>query len=405
MKSKALREQRAKLVSDARALTDAVGADGVMSGEDEARFDAIMAEADKIKANIDRIEALEASESHLAQRREHRAGREDISADDTKAAAEFETSVFRHYLKHGIANMSDEMRAVALPRIQAAQGTTTGSGGGYTIPQGFMARMEEAQLAFGGMREVSYVFSTDSGNDLPIPTDNDTSNTGALLSENTQVSNQDVAFGSVSMHAYTYSSKLVLVANQLLQDSAFDLDTYLARKLGDRLARIQNTHFTTGDGAAKPNGVVTAATSGVTAASATDITSDELIDLMHSVDPAYRMNARYMFNDATLKVLKKKKDGDGQYLWLSGLAVREPDTILGAPYTVNQSMASIATGAKPVLYGDFSKYYIRMVTGVQVLRLVERYADYNQTGFLAFQRCDGQLVDAGTHPIKYIVNA
>jgi HK97 family phage major capsid protein len=126
---------------------------------------------------------------------------------------------------------------------------------------------------------------------------------------------------------------------------------------------------------------------------------------MHSVDPAYRANARYMFNDGTLKVLKKKKDGDGQYLWLSGLAVREPDTIMGKPYTINQHMASIATGAKVALFGDFSKYYIRRVAGVQVLRLTERYADYNQTAFLMFARADGALVDAGTNPIKHLINA
>jgi HK97 family phage major capsid protein len=146
------------------------------------------------------------------------------------------------------------------------------------------------------------------------------------------------------------------------------------------------------------------ATLGVTAA-ATDISMDNMIELHHSVDPAYRSKARFMLNDATLLVLKKKKDGQGRYLWQSGIAVKEPDTLDGMPYTINQAMASIATTAKPVLFGDFSKYYIRKVSGLMVLRLSERYAELNQTAFVAFERADGALVDAGTHPLKYIANA
>jgi HK97 family phage major capsid protein len=115
------------------------------------------------------------------------------------------------------------------------------------------------------------------------------------------------------------------------------------------------------------------------------------------------MNARFMFADSTLKVLKKKKDGDGQYLWSSGVAIKEPDRIGGYPYVINQSMDAIGSGKKPIMFGDFAKYYIRRVAGADVLRLTERYADYNQTGFLAFQRWDGNLVDAGTNPLKHLV--
>jgi HK97 family phage major capsid protein len=245
------------------------------------------------------------------------------------------------------------------------------------------------------------------GNALPIPTDNDTSNSGAILTENTQTGAQDVTFGAVTLNAYTYTSKLVLVSNQLLQDSAFNLDAFLSGKLGTRIARAINTHFTTGDGASKPNGVVTAATLGKAGATGqtASIIWDDIIDLHHSVDPSYRRNGRFMMADSSLKIIKKLKDGDGRYLWQSGVALKEPDTIDGKPYTVNQDMAAMATSAKPLLFGDFSKYFIRKVTGVQVLRLVERYADYNQTGFLAFERWDGNLVDAGTHPVKYYANA
>lgn len=405
MKSKKLRERRAKLVADARAVSDAVPDGKTMSAEDTAKFDAMMAEADTLKAEIDRIENLETIEAGLGDRIGRRAGRENISEDEARARAAVQSDAFNHYLRFGMANMTDEHRAIALPRFQAAQGTGNDSAGGYTVPEGFYGQIESAMLAFGGMLEVAYTFQTSSGNDLPIPTDNDTSNEGAIIGENpTSASEQDVTFGAVRLGAYTYTSKMIRVSNQLLQDSAFNLPTFLSGKLGERLARIQNRHFTTGDGASKPYGAVSMATLGVTAA-ATDITMDNMIELHHSVDPAYRSKARFMLNDATLLVLKKKKDGQGRYLWQSGIAVKEPDTLDGMPYTINQSMASIATTAKPVLFGDFSKYYIRKVSGLMVLRLSERYAELNQTAFVSFERADGALVDAGTHPLKYIANA
>jgi len=407
MKSKVLREQRAKLIEDARAL---LPSDGAISDEISAKFDEMMASADKMKADIDRVERLEGEEAHLSARIERRAGREGISKDEAAERNALENEAFGAYLRFGLANMTDEQRSIAQQRIQnpqggfrAALGTVPDTAGGYTVPEGFYGQIESAQLAYGGMLENAFVFDTSTGNALPIPTDNDTTNKGAILTENTQTGNQDIAFGAVTLNAYTYTSKLVLVSNQLLQDSAFNLDSYLAQKLGTRLARIVNDHFTTGDGASKPTGVVTAATLGVTAASATAITADEFaFDLPHSVDPAYRTNAKFMFADSTLKALKKLKDGEGEYLWTSGLQFKEPDRLGGYPYIINQSMDVIGSGKKPVAFGDFSKYFIRRVAGVQVLRLTERYADYNQTGFLAFQRWDGQLVDAGTHPVKYL---
>ena len=187
-----------------------------------------------------------------------------------------------------------------------------------------------------------------------------------------------------------------------MQDTAFDLSGFLTRVFGERFARMVNTHCTAGDGVSKPSGVMTEATLGVTAASATEFTADELMDLEHSVDRAYRRNARFMMSDDALRVVKKLKDGAGRYLWLASPADGEPDTILGHAYTINQDVPAIAPSAKSILFGDFSKYYIRRIAGARVLRLVERYADYNQIAFVAFQRWDGALIDAGTHPVKYL---
>jgi len=407
MNSKKLREQRAKLVADARVLSDAVKDGETMTPENSVKFDEIMTEADRLKTEIDRSERLSDAESDLKARVDRRAGRDSLSADEAKDKLEIEAKAFKYYLCNGMHAMPDELRAVAVPRFQAAQGTGSDAAGGYTVPEGFYGQIISAELAFGGMLDpgVCDVFTTSTGNPLPIPTDNDTSNEGAILGENTQASEQDVTFGAVTLNGHTYSSKIIRVANQLLQDSAFNLDAFLAEKLGMRVARIMHRHFTTGDGASKPTGVVNASTAAFTSASASAISPDEIIDLAHDVDPAYRNGARYMMNDTTLLALKKQKDGEGRYLWSSGLAFKEPDTINGYPYTINQHMADIATGSKSMLFGNFKKYMIRNVAGIMVMRLVERYADYNQTGFVMFQRADGNLVDAGTNPIKHILQA
>ena len=250
------------------------------------------------------------------------------------------------------------------------------------------------------MREVATVQTTASGNDIPMPTENDTSNKGAILAENAQITEQDITFGSTTLNAYMYTSKLVRVSMQLMQDSAFDMNSFLGVKLGERIARIHNEHFTTGTGSSQPQGVATAAVTGVTAASATAITYAEIVDLEHSLDPAYRNNARFMMKDSTLQILKKLVDGDSRPLWTAGVASGEQDRLLGYPYVINQDMPAATTGLDSLLFGDFSKYMIRDVAGAGLMRLTERYADYLQVGFFAFMRSDGKLLDAGTNPIK-----
>lgn len=417
MRSKKLREQRAKLVADARILTDAIPDGQTMGAEDEAKFTEMMASADKLKGEIDRAERLESEETHLSARIERRAGRETISNDEAGALAREETATFHNYLRYGLTDMPQDQRASAATRMQSidasavgrfmnAQSTSSDTGGGYLVPDGFDAVLNRAELMYSGMMEVSKIITTDSGNDINYPTANDTANKGRILGENTLVTETAVNFGTIKMGAYTFSSDIVLLSNELLQDSAINLDSLFPDLLGERIGRKANEVFTSGSGASVPRGVLTAATLGVTAASATAITADEaFFDLTHSVNRAYRRNARLMMNDATSKALAKLKDGDGNYLWQVSIATGKPDTIYGYPYTINDDMPDIATGAKTILFGDFSKYMIRRVSGARVLRLAERYADYGQVAFLAFQRMDGNLIDAGTNPLKFLRQA
>ncbi|MCP5011983.1 MAG: phage major capsid protein, partial [Aestuariibacter sp.] len=213
------------------------------------------------------------------------------------------------------------------------------------------------------------------------------------------------AFSELVLDAYKYTSKIIRVSVELMQDSAFDLNAYIASALGERLGRATAAHFATGTGSSQPNGLMTAATSAFTAASATALTRAELVALKHSVDPAYRANAKFVFNDTTLLALKGLVDGDGRPLWQPAIADAVPATIDGDRYVIDQGVASIATGVRSVGYGDMSKYIIRRVKGFTLVRLVERYADYHQVGFVAFMRTDADLLDAGSNPFKVITQA
>lgn len=293
---------------------------------------------------------------------------------------------------------------INIPRTVAearALSGISGPAGAYTIPSGMLQAFEVALLAWGGMRQAAEVIRTDGGETLPYPTSDDTSNTGEMLGENNEASEQDITFGLQQIFAHTYSSKIVKVPNQLLQDSAINLAQFIGDRCGERIGRKQNTHFTTGDGAAKPNGLINAATLGVTFASASALTVDEVWDLKASVDPAYRNGAGWMVKDSIVWAIRKLKAGDGHYLWQPALVAGNPNTFDGDPLYINQDMATIAASAKVMAYGQFSRYKIRDAGTMVLRRLDERYAEYNQTAFVAFLRSDGNLIDAGTHPVKY----
>lgn len=397
--TKELREQRAKIVAEARELI----AGENISAENEARFDSLMGEADKLKARIDREERAIEAERELAAKLEMRAERDGVSVGEAGDRADLEKRTFEKWIRGGMEALDAEERNLMAER--RAQSVGTASAGGYTVPEGFYAVLTEALKAYGGMREVSTLVATASGNDMPMPTVNDTSNKGAILAENTQIGEQDVAFGSKTLKAYKYTSKLIRVSYELLQDSAFDMNVYLGRALGERIARITNEHFTTGTGSSQPTGLIAAsggAPEGAETAVAGAIAYGDLVELEHSVDPAYRRNGAWMMADSTVKAIKKLVDSEGRPLWVPGFAVGEPDTILGYRYVINQDMPAIANSAKAVTFGDHSAYHIRDVIGGQLVRLNERYADYLQVGFMAYSRHDGLLLDAGTNPVKHL---
>ena len=401
-----LREQQEELVTAARAKYDEITEDTseTRAGEIEAEYDSLMADYDRLDKRIERMKALEDAEKRLNDTGATSPGKPN--GDGGGAEERTFDEVFESYMRNGASNLERRDRDILVEH--RAQSVGTDSAGGYTVPEGFFADLVKSLKMWGPMYDpgVTRMVPTSTGNDLPWPTMNDTSNKGALLAENTADTEQDITFGNKTLNAYKYTSKIIRVSEELLQDSALDVQGIIRDAMAERLGRIGNEHLTTGTGSSQPNGIVTASTLGVTAASATAITLDELIDLQHSVDPAYRMNpnVRFMFNDSTLKALRKIKDSDGLYIWQTPNArTDEPATLLGNSYSVNQDMAAIATGNKTVLYGDFSRYVVRLVRDFSVKRLIERYAEFYQVGFLGFARFDGELMD--TAAVKHLIQA
>jgi HK97 family phage major capsid protein len=410
--SRKLREKRATLANQAnQLLAKAETENRELSAEEVVSFDKIHGEIDELGKQVERAERQDTLNTELATSTGTRAGRADSdrrdpSADERKEEVEKENRAFTNFLRYGEQGMVAEDRAILAEK--RAQSVGVNAGGGYTVAPAFYNHLEEAQKAFGGMLDAATVITTETGATLPMPTENDVANTGAILAENAQATNQDDAFGVVNIGAFMYTSKVVLVSLQLLQDSAFDIGSFIAKKLGLRISRIWNTHFTVGTGAgAQPNGIVPASASGKVGlvGQTLSVIYDDLVDLIHSVDPAHRNNAKFMMHDSSLKVIKKLKDSQGRPLWLPGLAVKEPDTINGYPYVINQDVAVMAANAKSILFGALDKYFVRKVREISVLALRERYADFGQVGFIGFARADGNLLDAGSNPVKYYQNS
>ncbi|WP_455360016.1 phage major capsid protein [Streptomyces sp. SYSU K21746] len=406
-----LLDQRATAWSAAQVFQSR-GDDTPLSAEDKSAWDAALADVERLSAEIEteerhaRLSAVDYSQVVTAsadteeaeEARARHGGEEGVKAY---------TDAWRSWMRVGTADLdSQERQALRTGWVDGkelrAQGVATGAAGGYLVPAPFRATMVETMKFYGAMRNVAEIITTETGATLPWPTNDDTANVGAILSENTAVTEQDVTIGTNDVGAFMYTSKLVRVSLQLLQDSAFDVESWLARKLGERIGRIQNTHFTTGTGTAQPEGVQTNATIGVTGATGqtTSVTYDDLIDLIHSVDPAYRQSGRsqFMLNDASLAKVRKLKDTQNRPLWEPSVQVGVPDGILGYGYTVNQDMPVMAANAKSILFGDFfAGYLIRDVRDIQTLRLAERYADFLQVGFLAFSRADATPQDASAY--------
>lgn len=398
---KKLLEAQARTWEQMKEIRDRADDNGLIRGEDEEAWTRANADIEKIGTQI--AEEERALRLDTVDRSRIPAPRDEQDEErDEATAGEQYAEAFDVFVRHGMDELAPEQRKVlrggfVSGKEMRAQGVGTATAGGYLAPEQWRAQIIEAADTIANVAAVADLLVTDSGENLPWVTEDDTANEGAILAENTQVTEQDMEWGTDEIGAYMYTSKLVRVSLQLIQDSAYDVQGRLTRALGRRLGRAQNKHFTTGTGSSQPEGIVTNAVVGKAGATGqtTTVTFDDLIDLELSVIEQYRAGGRYMFSDITLGGLRKIKDGNGQYLWQPSTQAGAPSVVNGKPYVINNYMPTPAASAKSILFGDFQEgFLVRRVRDVQLLRLAERYADFLQVGFLAFNRADSKQQNA-----------
>ena len=396
-----LRDQRANIWEQAKSLLDA----GLNTAEERESYDRMEVDLDQRDEDIERAERASSREQNYS--RVDRPGVLFREADrDQDGEAKEISAAFGNFVRNGIAEMETDQRNIMRarfmtdPAIKNAAGVGSGSAGGYAVPAEWWNRIVEVQTAASPMMQEAEVITTATGANLPWPTNDDTGNIGAILAENTAVTEQDITFGTAALDSYMYTSKMIRASLQFLQDSSTS-EEWLQGKLGTRVGRILNNHFTVGTGTSQPDGIVTSATVGVTGtgsfASTKGISGDDIIDLTESLGDGYdgAPGLKFMMHKTVRKAIRKLKGTDGQYLWQPALSADVPSTIAAYPFVINNDMPTLAASSKSLLFGDIkAAYVIRIVKGLQMLRLTERYADYLQVGFLGFERADGTLQDA-----------
>jgi HK97 family phage major capsid protein len=411
---KDLREKMANIATEARAklaeLNDSTPED--RAAEVEREFDAMMADHDKFSARADRLEkseaALRASEAVDVSKRPVAEDR-SAPAVDQGSEISYRKAFFSMIANGGVEGLDSEVRNVLRQSEVRAQTAGTNSAGGFTVPTELASFIDKAMIATGPMynSDLFTVINTTGGNPFNIPTVNDTAVTAEAHTEAGTVTDdggKDVTFAQKSLGAFAFDTEWVRWSYELANDSIFNVESLLGELLGERLGRIANSKLTTGSGSSDVEGIVTNSALGVTAAAVAAVTADEIIDLIHSVDPAYRASpsTAIMMNDSTLSAVRKLKDGNGNYLWQMGnYQAGVPQNLLGYNVVVNQAMDSLATAKKVMLFGDMSKFYVRKAGAPSLFIAKERFApDY---GILGYVRFDGVLGNAAG--IKHLITA
>jgi len=409
---KDLREKMANIATEARSKLSEVKDDTPeeRASEIEREFDAMMADHDKLAAKVERLgkveAALRAGEEIDFDRRPTFENR-SAPAVDNGLTMDYRAAFAEMIANGGEGYVDQEVRNVLKEHRVQTGGTTTA--GGFTVPTELATFIDKAMIATGPMyrSDLFTVINSADGRPFNIPTIDDTAVTAGAHTEGTQPTDdggKDATFGQKSVSAYAFDSEWIRWSAELNADSVLNMESLLGELVGERLGRIANSKLTTGSGSSDVEGIVTNSALGKTAAATAAITADEIIDLIHSVDPAYRSaaNVALMMNDSTLAAVRKLKDGQGNYLWQMGnYQAGIPQNILGYNVVVNQAMDSLAAAKKVMLFGDMSKFYVRKVGAPSLYVARERFAP--DFGILGYIRFDGVLVN--TAAIKHLITA
>jgi len=379
-----LREKRAQAWETAKAFLDSKrGSDGLISAEDTAVYEKMETEVVNLGKEIDRLERQQAMELELAKPLNSPIlAKPSVNGEQKtgRASDEYKQAFWK------------TMRSKNSFEVQNALQIGTDSEGGYLVPDEFERTLIEALQEENIFRQLANIITTSSG-DRKIPVVA-SKGTASWVDEEGAIPESDDAFGQVSIGAYKLAT-MIKVSEELLNDSVFNLEQYIAKEFARRIGAKEEEAFFVGDGSGKPTGILNAtggAELGITAASATAITVDEVMDLFYSLKSPYRKSAVFVMNDATVKAIRKLKDGNGQYLWQPSITAGQPDTILNRPVKTSAYVPTIASAKKTIAFGDFGYYWVADRQGRSFQRLNELYAATGQVGFKATQRVDGKLI-------------
>lgn len=388
-----LRERLGALKKEARNLVENKGS-ATWTKEEQDKFDNLADEAERTERQIEAHQRLLDNEAEDSFSK--------LPTKEKGAKADPAMAAYENYLR----KMSNRLTPQEIEAIRNTMSTTTGSEGGYTVQPIVASTLIEALKDFGAMRRLATPLTTTNGADLSFPSTDGTSEEGEIIAQNQSATDGDVAFGTVPLNTYKFSSKVVAIPIELLQDSNIDVVALVNNRLRERIGRIQNRMFSVGTGTAQPFGITTAATAGKVGATGQTltVTYDDLVDLVDSIDPAYQIaGLKFQFAQAVRRAVRKIKDTSGRPIWTpsydEGMSAKTPDLLLGYPVEINNHMPVPAANAKSISFGDHSKYMVRDAMELTMFRFEDSaYLKKGQVGFLAWARAGGNLTD--TNAVK-----
>ena len=380
-----LREKRNKAWEAAKAFVDTRrDKDGLLTAEDAATYAQMEQKVKDYSSEIDRMERQEAIDREM-----NAPTSTPITAKPATAKVDAKTGRAADVYKTSFWN---QMRNRTNAEVRNALSVGVDSEGGYLVPDTYENHLVEALHDEMVIRRLAHVFTTASGSHkIPVVASHGSAN---WVEESGEIPETTETFGQQHIGAHKLTA-LIKVSEELLNDSAFDLEDYFRREFARRISNAEELAFVIGDGNGKPVGLFSddeGAETGVTAASATEITADEVINLYYSLRSPYRKKAVWLLNDSTINAIRLLKDKNGQYLWQPALKEGAPDTLLGRPVYTSTAIPSIGAGQKVMAFGDLSYYWIGDREGNSFRRLNELYATKGQVGFLATKRVDAKLI-------------
>jgi len=388
-----LLQKRGEIINEMKNLLDSAEKENRdLSGDEQTKYDAMHEDQVSLKTRADRLDTMNTVSGDLDKLRDQ-APRASVASDSSANpfGCKAYKSGFDTYARRGMNGLTGEV----LNALQVG----TNSEGGYVVPEEFETQLVAYLQDINPIRQYVNVISTASDRNIPVES---TLGVATWTAEEASYTESDAAFGQVVLAAHKLGT-IIKVSEELLQDGFFNIQSYLAENFAKRFGIAEEAAFVAGDNSGKPNGIVQGSGLGKTAAGVAAITSDELIDLYHSVPRMYRQNATFLMADATVKLVRKLKDGNSQYLWQPGMQAGQPDMLLGRPLVTSVAMPAATTGLKSVVFGDLSGYTVADRQGTVLQRLNELYAANGQVGFRAYRRMDGDTVDATG--IKHLIQA